>query len=66
MPQDEQPQPSRAYLWGIRAIASYIRRTERQTQYLIGQNRLRVRRVGPKTIVADPAELDADLKSDAA
>jgi hypothetical protein len=64
MSQD-QPQSPRAYLWGAKAIADYIGRTERQAYYLIETNRLRVTRLGPKMIVADPAEIDADLKSGA-
>jgi hypothetical protein len=60
MSQD-QPQSSRSYLWGVRAIAGYINRSERQTQYLIERKRLTVKKLGPKTIIADPAEIDADL-----
>ena len=62
----QPPQAPRAYLWGVAAIAVYIDRTERQTQYLIERKRLRVKRVGPKTIIADPAEIDADLKCESA
>ena len=62
----DQPQQL-ALLWGVRAIADYIGRSERQTYYLIEKNLIRgIKRVGPKTLVGNPAEIDASLKSETA
>jgi hypothetical protein len=48
-------------LWGVAAIAAEIGRTERQTYHMIEADKLPVKRLGPKIIVASRAELRAYL-----
>lgn len=63
MPRAKQPQePSGDLLWGAKAIAEHIRRSKRQTYYLIENELIPFKRVGPKTIVGSRSQLDAHLK----
>ena len=64
MSQQKQQQPSGDLLWGVEAIADHIRRTKRQTQYLIENDKIPVKHVGPKTIVGSRTKIDASLKSE--
>jgi hypothetical protein len=51
------------FLWGAQAIADYIHAPKRRAQYLIETGRIRVSRIGPKTILGRRSEIDADLKA---
>jgi hypothetical protein len=59
-----QQQSSGDLLWGVEEIADYIRRSKRQTYYLIENEMIPIKRVGPKMIVASRTEIDATLKSE--
>lgn len=48
-------------LWGVAAIASHIKRSERQTYYLIANQQIPAKHLGGKTIVARISELDRAL-----
>jgi hypothetical protein len=48
-------------LWGVSAIADYVRRGKQQTYYLIKIGALPVRKLGPRTICARKSELDRAL-----
>lgn len=51
------------FLWGVRAIAGKINRSERQTYHLLATNSLRsVKRVGHR-YVADVNQLLAELRA---
>ena len=62
---EKQPQPSGDLLWGAEAIAGHIGRSVRQTYYLIENDMIPVKRLGPKMIVGRRTEIDASLKSEA-
>ncbi len=64
MPKDQSQQSSGDLLWGAAAIAGHIKRSLRQTYYLIEQEKLPVKKLGPRTIVGSRAEIDASLKSE--
>ena len=64
MSQQKQKQSSGDLLWGAKAIADHIQRTERQTQYLIENDMIPVKRLGPKTLVGSKTQIDASLKSE--
>jgi hypothetical protein len=51
-------------LWGVAAIAGYIRRTERQTYYLISKKAIPAKKLGARTIIARKSEIDTTLASD--
>jgi hypothetical protein len=59
-----QPYPSSEYVWGVQEIGNYINAKKRKTQYLIETGKIRVKHVGPKTIVAKKSQLDEDLSSE--
>jgi hypothetical protein len=48
-------------IWGVSAIAAHIKRTERQTYYLISKKKIPAKHLGPKTIVARKSQLDRAL-----
>jgi hypothetical protein len=48
-------------LWGVPAIARYLKREKHQVRYLIRRGALRVKKLGPRTIMARKSELDRDL-----
>lgn len=48
-------------LWGVTAIAVYIKRSQRQTYYLIERKKIPARKLGAKIIVARKSELDQAL-----
>jgi hypothetical protein len=48
-------------LWGVAAIAAYIKRERRQTYHLIRLDRIPATKLGARTIVARKSELDAAL-----
>ena len=53
-------------LWGVDQIAREIKRSRRQTQYLIDTGKIEVVRLAPKTIITTRAKLNqafADLAS---
>ena len=50
-------------LWGIPAIAKHVRRSVRQTSYLIETKALPVKKLGRRIICARKSELDATLRS---
>jgi hypothetical protein len=53
-------------LWGVAAIAHYIKRSKRQTHYLISKRRIPVEKPGPKTITGSKSKISAALKGDVA
>jgi hypothetical protein len=64
MSQEKQKQPSGDLLWGAEAIADHIGRSKRQTYYLIENEMIPVKRIGPKMIVGSATEITASLKSE--
>jgi hypothetical protein len=48
-------------LWGADAIARYINRSKSQVFYLIRKQRIPVKQVGPRTLMARKSELDRAL-----
>ena len=48
-------------VWGVGGIAKKIRRSRRQAQYLIDKRKIRVKRMGPKTLLTTEAMLDEDF-----
>ena len=46
MSRENQPQPSGDLLWGAEAIANYIKRSKRQTYYLIENEMIPIKRSG--------------------
>jgi hypothetical protein len=51
-------------LWGVQAIADHIKRTVRQTYYLIENELIPVKKLGARTIVARASELDRVFSRD--
>ncbi|MGL3211653.1 hypothetical protein [Bradyrhizobium sp. BR 1433] len=45
-------------LWGVQAIATHIKRTVRQTYYLIERDLIPATKLGARTIVARRSEID--------
>jgi hypothetical protein len=66
MPSRKNESDDADILWGVAAIARHIRRSKRQTFYLIQTRRIPVDYLGPRTITASKSKLDARLKGDAA
>jgi predicted DNA-binding transcriptional regulator AlpA len=50
-------------LWGVRAIAEYVNRTERQAYHLVATGALPARKIGPRLIVARRSEIDRVISS---
>ena len=48
-------------VWGVDGIAREIKRPKRQTQYLIDKRKIRVDRIGPKTIVTTRTKLQQEF-----
>jgi hypothetical protein len=48
-------------LWGVKAIAEYVRRSQRQTYYLIERKIIPANKAGHRTIVAFKSKIDAAL-----
>ena len=48
-------------LWGVAAIAEYIKREPRQVYYLIAKGAIPAKKLGARTIVARKGELDRAL-----
>jgi hypothetical protein len=48
-------------VWGVLGIAKVIKRPKRQAQYLIDKKKIRVDRVGPKTLVTTHTRLREDF-----
>lgn len=48
-------------LWGVDAIATYIKRKRSATYYLIAKGHIPAKKLGPRTIMARKSELDRAL-----
>lgn len=48
-------------LWGVEAIASYIKRSRSATYYLIAKGAIPAKKLGARTIMARKSELDRAL-----
>jgi hypothetical protein len=62
MPANNNEDFANDLLWGVDEIARFIRRSRRQTYYLIGKQIVPAEKRGPKIIVASRAKIRKALQ----